>query len=98
MRNVFALLARVTQSEASVLITGESGTGKELVARALHRRGPRRAGPFVAVNCAAIPETLLEGELFGHAPGAVTAARPARTGRLVQANGGTLLLDALGDR
>src|SRR5580692_11759769 len=75
MREVIQLLGRVASVEASVLVSGESGTGKELAARALHERSARRAGPFVAVNCAAIPETLLESELFGHAKGAFTDAR-----------------------
>jgi two-component system response regulator AtoC len=95
MRNVHAMLDRIVDSDASVLITGESGTGKEVVARALHRRGRRRSGPFVAVNCAALPETLLESELFGHARGAFTDARAARSGLFVQANGGTLFLDEI---
>jgi two-component system response regulator HydG len=97
MREIWELLARVADSDASVLITGESGTGKEVVARALHARGKRRAGPFVAVNCAAVPEALLESELFGHARGAFTDARTARTGLFVQADKGTLFLDEVAE-
>jgi len=97
MRKVYELLDRIADSEASVLVTGESGTGKEVVARALHRRGRRSHGKFVAINCAAMPETLLESELFGHARGAFTDARSARVGLFVQASGGTLLLDEIGE-
>ena len=88
---------QVAKSEASVLICGESGTGKEIVARHLHRRSRRSAGPFVALNCAAIPETLLESELFGHEKGAFSGALARRTGKIESANGGTLLLDEISE-
>ena len=97
MQEVYALIDRVADSDTSVLVTGETGTGKELAARALHDRSRRRDGPFVAINCAAVPETLLESELFGHARGAFTDARATRTGILCQANGGTLFLDEIGE-
>jgi DNA-binding NtrC family response regulator len=97
MLKLFDLVRRVAQSDGSVLITGESGTGKELVARALHRESPRKDGPFVAINCAGIPETLLESELFGHAAGSFTGARGARKGLFQEAHGGTLFLDEIGE-
>jgi len=97
MRTVFDLVARVAPTDASVLLTGESGTGKELVARALHGRSRRHAGPFVPINLAAVPESLVESELFGHARGAFTDARSARTGLFLQASGGTLFLDEIGE-
>jgi len=97
MRLMLAHLDKVARSEAPVLIYGESGTGKELVARMLHERSSRRGGPFVAVNCAALPETLIEAELFGHERGAFTGATRRRDGRFRAAHGGTLLLDEVGE-
>lgn len=97
MHALLATLDRVASSDVSVLITGESGTGKELVAREIHRRGANGKGPFVAVNCGAIPEALMESELFGHTRGAFTDAKAARRGLFSEADGGTLFLDEIGE-
>jgi two-component system response regulator HydG len=97
MREVYELIDRLSATTATVLITGKTGTGKELVARALHNRGRRGAGPFVAVNCAAIPDALLESELFGHVKGAYTDARSTRRGLFLKAQGGTLFLDEISE-
>jgi DNA-binding NtrC family response regulator len=97
MQRLFSLLERLAAISSTVLIQGESGTGKELVARALHYQSPRRRHPFVPVNCAALPEGLLESELFGHAKGAFTGAQIARRGLFLEASRGTLFLDEIGD-
>ena len=97
MEQVFALLARIAPADVPVLIHGETGTGKELVANALHEHGKRKKGPFLAENCAAVPATLLEAELFGHKKGAFTDAHADRQGHFVTAHKGTLFLDEIGD-
>jgi two-component system, NtrC family, response regulator len=97
IQDVFRMIRRVGPSDVPVLITGESGTGKELVARAIHRQSARKGEPFVAINCGAIPETLLESELFGYEKGAFTGATQQRKGRIESAQGGTLFLDEIGD-
>src|SRR5271168_275228 len=97
MQEVYQFLKRVAPSESTVLIEGESGTGKELAARALHRNGPRASKPFVAINCSAIPETLLESDLFGHERGAFTGAASLKKGRLEVADGGVVFLDEIGE-
>ena len=97
MKVVFDLVARVSQATANVLVTGESGTGKEMVARAIHETGPRAKKPFIAINCTAIPESLLESELFGHGKGSFTGAIQRKRGLFEEAEGGTLFLDEIGD-
>jgi Nif-specific regulatory protein len=97
MQEVFGLVAQVADSNTTVLITGETGTGKELIARAIHKNSPRKDGPLVQVNCAAIPDTLIESELFGHEKGAFTGALAHRRGRFEEANGGTIFLDEVGE-
>jgi two-component system NtrC family response regulator len=95
MREIFSVIQRVAKTDATVLCEGESGTGKELVAQAVHMHSPRHAKPFVAINCGAIPETLLESELFGHEKGSFTGAHAQRKGKIESANGGTLFLDEI---
>jgi Nif-specific regulatory protein len=97
IQEVFGMVAQVADSNTTILITGETGTGKELVARAIHMNSPRHGGPLVQVNCAAIPDTLIESELFGHERGAFTGALHQRRGRFEEANGGTIFLDEVGE-
>ena len=97
MQEVFGMVAQVADSNTTVLITGETGTGKELIAGAIHKNSPRKEGPLVQVNCAAIPDTLIESELFGHEKGSFTGALSQRRGRFEEANGGTIFLDEVGE-
>ena len=97
MQNLFNRIHKVARTDATVLIQGESGTGKELAARAIHQQSARSGSPMVSVNCASIPETLIESELFGHEKGAFTGADSARNGLIEAANGGTLFLDEIGE-
>ena len=97
LKEVYRIVTKIAATSSSVLIYGESGTGKELVARAIHDRSPRTARPFMAINCAAIPETLIESELFGHEKGSFTGASTREIGILEAANGGTVLLDEIGE-
>ena len=97
LRRVYDTIRKIANTEAPILITGESGTGKELAARAIHERSPYAAGPFIAINCAALPPTLMAAELFGHEKGAFTGADQQRIGRIQAAEGGTILLDEIGD-
>jgi transcriptional regulator with PAS, ATPase and Fis domain len=97
MKRLFETLPLIASSQSTVLVEGESGTGKELIARAIHNLGPRRDGPFVAISCAAVPDSLIESELFGYKKGAFTDAKEDKPGRFALAEGGTLLLDEIGD-
>jgi two-component system NtrC family response regulator len=97
MQEIFTTVRKIAATDIPVLITGESGTGKELIANAIHNRSPRKNGPFIAINCGAIPDALLESELFGHEKGSFTGATTQRKGKLEYAHGGTLFLDEIGD-